>query len=116
MLGLVATEAALRHGRPWKAALLAYLEANCDHLMTRLAAEIPEIRVTAPESTYLAWLDCSALELGDAQKFFLDKARVAFNPGVDFGGTPDHVRFNFGCPRALLDDGIDRMVKALSQR
>jgi cystathionine beta-lyase len=116
VLGLVATEAALRHGRPWKAALLAYLEANRDHLMARLASEIPEIRVAAPEATYLAWLDCSALKLGDAQKFFLDKARVAFNPGVDFGGTPDHVRFNFGCPRALLDDGIDRMVKALSQR
>lgn len=116
VLGLVATEAALRLGRPWKAALLTYLQANRDHLMTRLAAEIPEIRVAAPEATYLAWLDCSALELGDAQKFFLDKARVAFNPGADFGSTPDHVRLNFGCPRALLDDGIDRMVKALSQR
>ncbi|WP_026785147.1 MalY/PatB family protein [Pleomorphomonas koreensis] len=116
VLGLVATEAALRYGRPWKAALLAYLEANRDHLMARLAAEIPEIRISAPEATYLAWLDCSALDLGDAQKFFLDKARVGFNPGADFGGTPDHVRLNFGCPRALLDDGIDRMVKALSQR
>jgi cystathionine beta-lyase len=116
VLGLVATEAALRHGRPWKQALLSYLEANRDHLVARLGQEIPEIRVNAPEATYLAWLDCSALDLGDAYRFFLDKAKVAFNPGPSFGGDDQHIRLNFGCPRALLDQGIDRMVKALSQR
>ncbi|PIO98916.1 MalY/PatB family protein [Pleomorphomonas carboxyditropha] len=116
VLGLVATEAALRHGRPWKEALLSYLEANRDHLVGRLSQEIPEIRINAPEATYLAWLDCSALELGDAYRFFLDKGKVAFNPGPSFGGDVQHVRLNFGCPRTLLDEGIDRMVKALSQR
>lgn len=116
VLGLVATEAALRHGRPWKDQLLAYLKANRDHLVARLAKEIPEIRVSSPEATYLAWLDCTALELGDAYRFFLDKAKVAFNPGPSFGGDDQHVRLNFGCPRALLDEGIDRMVNALRQR
>lgn len=116
VLGLVATEAALRHGRPWKKALLSYLEANRDHLIGRLGREIPEIRIHAPEATYLAWLDCSPLELGDAYRFFLDKAKVAFNPGPSFGSDDQHVRLNFGCPRALLDEGIDRMVRALSQR
>ncbi len=116
VLGLVATEAALRHGRSWKQALLSYLKANRDHLVTRLGQEIPGIRINAPEATYLAWLDCSALDLGDAYRFFLDKAKVAFNPGSSFGSDDQHVRLNFGCPRALLDDGIDRMVRALSQR
>lgn len=116
VLGLVATEAALRHGRPWKGALLDTLEANRDHLIARLAREIPEIRVSSPEATYLAWLDCAALELGDAYRFFLDKAKVAFNPGPSFGGDDSHVRLNFGCPRSLLDAGIDRMVNALRQR
>jgi cystathionine beta-lyase len=116
VLGLVATEAALRHGRPWKRALLSYLEANRDHLVARLSREIPEIRITPPDATYLAWLDCSTLDLGDAYRFFLDQAKVAFNPGPSFGSDDRHVRLNFGCPRHLLDDGIDRMVKALSQR
>ncbi len=116
VLGLIATEAALRHGRTWKQALLAYLEANRDHLVARLEREIPGIRVHTPDATYLAWLDCSALDLGDAYRFFLDKAKVAFNPGPSFGGDDHHVRLNFGCPRSLLDEGIDRMVKALSQR
>ncbi len=116
VLGLVATEAALRHGRPWKQALISYLEANRDHLSHRLSREIPEIRLVSPDATYLAWLDCTALELGDAYRFFLDKAKVAFNPGPSFGSDDGHVRLNFGCPRALLDEGIDRMVKSLSQR
>ena len=116
VLGLAATEAALRDGRPWKQALLAYLKANRDHLVARLGQEIPGIRINAPEATYLAWLDCSALDLGDAYRFFLDKAKVAFNPGPSFGGDNHHVRLNFGCPRSLLDEGIDRMVNALSQR
>jgi len=116
VLGLVATEAALRHGRTWKRELLTYLEANRDHLVARLAKEIPEIKVSSPEATYLAWLDCTALDIGDAYKFFLEKAKVAFNPGPSFGGDDHHVRLNFGCPRSLLDEGIDRMVKALSQR
>lgn len=116
VLGLVATEAALRHGRPWKQALISYLEANRDHLSHRLSQEIPEIRLVNPEATYLGWLDCTALELGDAYRFFLDKAKVAFNPGPSFGSDDEHIRLNFGCPRALLDEGIDRMVKSLSQR
>jgi cystathionine beta-lyase len=116
VLGLVATEAALRHGRPWKAEVLAYLEANRDHLVARLAREIPEIRVSSPDATYLAWLDCTTLELGDAYRFFLDSGKVAFNPGSSFGADDHHVRLNFGCPRALVDDGIDRMVRALAQR
>lgn len=116
VLGLVATEAALREGRIWKQELLSYLEANRDHMVGRLKREIPEIRIVAPEATYLAWLDCKALDLGDAYRFFLDKAKVAFNPGPSFGGDDQHVRLNFGCPRALLDEGLDRMVQALSQR
>lgn len=116
VLGLIGTEAALKHGRPWKKELLAYLEANRDHLVARLTREIPEVRVNEPDATYLAWLDCSALDLGDSYRFFLDKAKVAFNPGASFGADDQHVRLNFGCPRRLLDEGIDRMVKALSQR
>ncbi|MCM5559753.1 MalY/PatB family protein [Pleomorphomonas sp. JP5] len=116
VLGLIATEAALRHGRPWKQALLTYLEANRNHLIARLEREIPGIRVHTPDATYLAWLDCSALDLGDAYRFFLDKAKVAFNPGPSFGGDDHHIRLNFGCPRSLLDEGINRMVNALSQR
>ena len=86
--------------------------------MEQMASRFPGIRVNRPEGTFLAWLDCSALELGpSAQAFFLDKGRVAFNPGTDYlSDKSAFVRLNFGCPRALLDDGLNRMAAALSQR
>jgi cystathionine beta-lyase len=70
----------------------------------------------APEATYLAWLDCRrSAAADDPQAFFLERARVGLNPGLDFGPTgTGFVRLNFGCPRALLEDGIARMEGALS--
>ena len=117
-LGLEATRAAFAEGAPWRAALLRYLQSNRDHLMEQLAARFPGIRVRRPEGTFLAWLDCRDLELGDPQRFFLDRAKVAFNPGPDFGAEEGagHVRLNFGCPRATLDAALDRMEDALRQR
>ncbi|WP_293868001.1 MalY/PatB family protein [uncultured Alsobacter sp.] len=116
-LGLVATQAAFRDCEPWRQALLAYLGANRDHLMRELARRFPTIRCIAPEATFLAWLDCAALGLPDPQAFFLEKGRVGFSAGHEFG-TPygQHVRLNFGCPRALLDEGLDRMERALAGR
>jgi cystathionine beta-lyase len=52
----------------------------------------------------------------DPHRFFLDRARVGFNPGPDFGPPGRHcVRLNFGCPRAVLEEGILRMERALAE-
>lgn len=116
-LGLAATEAAYRDCEPWREALMAYLTANRDHLMAELARRFPSIRSIAPEATFLAWLDCAALGLPDPQAFFLSEGRVGFSAGHEFGTAyGQYVRLNFGCPRALLDDGLDRMERALAGR
>ena len=41
----------------------AQLRANRDWLAATLAAELPAVTMRVPEATYLAWLDCRALEL-----------------------------------------------------
>jgi cystathionine beta-lyase len=44
----------------------------------------------------------------------LERAKVALNDGKTFGaGGEGFVRLNFGCPRALLSEGLERMRKAL---
>ncbi len=71
-------------------------------------------------STYLAWLDCGKLVEngkinGSPYEFFLKNARVAFNDGATFGtGGKNFVRLNFGCPRARLEQALERMKKALA--
>ncbi len=114
LAGLVAAEAAYRDGGEWLAQLLSYLEANRD-LVTRYVAEnLPGVRVAPAEGTYLAWLDCSGTGLSNPCQCFLDLARVACNDGATFGpGGENFVRLNFGCPRSMLLEALERMKGAL---
>ncbi len=116
LLGLVATEAAYRSANGWRQSLVAYLEGNRDHLARQLSERLPAIRFRPPQASFLAWLDCSALGLApDPHRFILDRARVGLSAGSEFGERgAGHVRLNFGCPRARLDEAIDRLVLALS--
>ncbi|MDR1463670.1 MAG: PatB family C-S lyase, partial [Azoarcus sp.] len=57
VLGFVAAEAAYRDGEPWRLALIDYLRANRDRVMTAVAA-MPGLSMAAPEATCLAWIDC----------------------------------------------------------
>ncbi len=114
ILGLVATEAALTHGEPWRLALLDYLQANRDLLLRRVAEDLPGVRLRAPEGTFLAWLDFRAKPAAaDPAAWIEARARVGLNPGQDFGPPgAGHVRLNFGCPRATLSEGLDRLRRA----
>ncbi len=100
----------------WLTELRAYLTANRDFLVDFVEKELPGIRVSVPEATYLAWLDCTDLNLTPSPyEFFLKEAKVALNDGAAFGtGGKDFVRLNFGCPRATLAEALQRMKKAFA--
>ena len=116
VLGHAAAVAAYRDADDWLQALLHYLQANRD-VLVREVAQLSGVRMTAPEATYLAWLDCRDSGLADPYTFFLDHARVALNDGKAFGpGGEGFVRLNFGCPRALLAEALQRMRTALDRR
>jgi len=119
ILGYAAALAAYRDGQPWLDDLLRYLEANRDFLDRYVREQLPGLSMVAPEGTYLAWLDCLNLRLpaNDPFTFFLERAKVAFNDGAAFGSRGQgFVRLNFGCPRAQLEEGLDRMRAALAPR
>jgi cysteine-S-conjugate beta-lyase len=64
----------------------------------------------------LLWVDTSGLapylpKGGDPASFFMEHAKVAVSDGRDFGAH-HHVRINFGCPRARLQEGLDKMEAA----
>ena len=76
---------------------------------------LPLVRSERPMASYLAWLDCRAMHLGDdPASFFLDKARVALNSGPTFGpGGAGFARVNFANSPELLTEIITRMGAAL---
>ena len=117
LYGLYATMAAWRWAQPWLDEVLPYLEANREFAQATLAERIPEIRFLRPESTYLAWLDCRALDLtGAPAMHFMRNGRVALTDGRLFGpGWEGFARLNFATSRPILSDVIDRMAKSLGR-
>lgn len=116
-LGVIAHVAALRHGGPWLDALLAGLDGNRRLLGRLLAERLPEVEYRPPEGTFLAWLDCRTLGLGDdPAAVFLEHGRVALASGIPFGtGGAGHARLNFATSPEVVTEAVDRMAAALPQ-
>jgi cysteine-S-conjugate beta-lyase len=116
VLGLTAMKAAYQDGQVWLDALLVYLRGNRDFLTEYAEKHFPDAALTHPEGTYLGWLDFRAFNLPDDNpyKFFLDNAKVALGNGKIFGeNSTGFVRINFGCPRSILEETLDKMRTAL---
>jgi cystathionine beta-lyase len=118
MPGIVAATAAYRDGQSWLDELLPYLRENRDLVVEYVRTHFHGVVTTCPEATFLAWLDFRALELPESPaQFFLEKARVGLNDGAIFGkGGEGFVRLNFGCPRSMLLEGLERMRAAIEAR
>lgn len=127
-LGVIANTAALREGGAWLDALLAGLDENRRLLGELVREHLPGVRCRPPEGTFLAWLDCRALGLGDGDAsqrglvtlvtgpaaVFLERGRVAVTAGEAFGpGGAGHVRLNFGTSPEILEQAVTRMAAAL---
>jgi cystathionine beta-lyase len=114
-LGAIAHAAALRHGGDWLDALLTGLDENRHLLTTLLAERLPGIVYRPPEGTFLAWLDCRALGLGDdPAQTFLDRGRVALTSNQGFGtGGEGYARLNLATSPDLLREAVKRMAAAV---
>lgn len=118
LFGQYAMRAAYQEGEDWLEALLVYLEANRDFLYDFVKNQLPGIQMAKPEGTFLGWLDCRDLEIeGKPSDFIKEKAKIVMNDGEWFGksGT-GFTRLNFGCPRAILVEALQRMKEALAPK
>jgi cystathionine beta-lyase len=115
LLGHVAAEAAYRHGQTWLKDMMTYLEGNRDYMVSFVNQELPGIKMTAPEGTFLAWLDCRQTAFKqEAAAYFLENAKVQVNDGLFFGEAGrGFIRINFGCPRSTLEEGLTRLQQSL---
>ena len=111
MFGAEAARAAWTDGDPWLDAVMAHLDAQ-RHLAVELVGEhLPGAVATVPSSTYLLWIDCRALDLGDdpSEEFLRRGARV--NEGPEFGELGvGHTRLNFATSSAILRQIVQRMA------
>lgn len=109
-LGVIASVAAYRHGRPWLDHVLDILDGNRRLLGDLLAEHVPDAVYTAPEASYLAWIGLPGWG-DDPALGILRDARVALNRGPTFGpGGETHVRMNLATSPAILTEIVDRMA------
>ncbi|MBE0634982.1 pyridoxal phosphate-dependent aminotransferase [Candidatus Bipolaricaulota bacterium] len=115
-LGYVAAQAAFEHCDGWSADLMKVLEANRALASDFIAAEMPSVKMTPMEGTYLAWLDFRNAGMKTSPyEFLLEKARVATVDGAKFGpGGEGFVRLNMACPQSRLHEGLRRICDALT--
>ncbi len=106
-LGVVANLAAYAEGDAWRAEALEVLDGNRRRFSARLGERLPEVVHRMPEGTYLAWLDCRALD-GDVAQRALD-AGVAVTDGAACG-APGHVRVNLATAGGVLDEVVARLA------
>lgn len=111
LMAVAATEAAWHHGDPWLTAVRGVLEDNRHRLGELLAAQLPGVGYRVPDATYLAWLDCRALGLGDDPATTFASRGVELSPGPTFGPEGrGHVRLNFATSPAVLEQVVAEMA------
>ena len=111
VMAVEATATAWTAGDTWLASVRAVLDENRHALSGLLAAHLPGVRYTPPDATYLAWLDCRVLGLGDDPSVTFRERGVELSPGPQFGveGT-GFVRLNFATSPAILAETITAMA------
>jgi cystathionine beta-lyase len=117
IMGYEAAYGAYTGGEEWLRQLLVYLKENRDFAIKYIRQHIPQVKTTIPDSTYLLWMDMRDLPIdGDVVAFCTESAGVAPSAGTFFGSAGEgFVRLNFGCPRSVLQDGLERLRAAVDQ-
>ena len=110
-LAYTATEAAFRSGAGWRRELLEYLRGSFAYLEQEFA-KIEGMELQALDATYLAWIDATGLGLNDTAGFF-ENHSLGFSSGEGFGQS-QYLRFNFACPRATLEQAMQRLHSAVA--
>ena len=132
-LGVVANEAAYRHGAEWFDQVLPYLDENHNFAENYIKQNMPLVKFNRAEGTYLTWLDVSAAmeKIGAAemakahakrspehyfQDWLVENSGVYMNPGSNYGaGGAGHMRMNLASSRLVLKDVFDAMAGALNR-
>ena len=117
--GVIALQAAYNEGEEWLDELNQYLWENYQALKEFFTTELPQVRVTRLEGTYLVWLDILGIELSsdEAYEQLMQDGKVFVNSGTLYGRKAGQgfLRVNIACPRKTLMQGLARIGRVLSQ-
>lgn len=117
VLSHVAFEAAYTYANAWHKDLMNHLSAN-RAMIEQWCAAYPIIGFRKPEGTYLAWLDCRGLKMGDRElrNFFVKEAGLGLSAGLSFGKEGSgYMRLNFAVAQEVLERALEQLSAALKR-
>lgn len=100
----------------WFEELMQVLDTNRKLVEQYITTYLPQIKVIPLEGTYLQWLDCRALGMSgkELETFMQEKAELFFDEGYIFGEEGDGFeRWNLACPTKYIQEGLERLRKAV---
>jgi len=134
-LGVVANEAAYKHGKEWLDQLLTYLDGNHTFVENFLKEKLPEVGYTKSEGTFLSWLhfddimeavgvveksaasqmtDKPMTETQAFEAWLVENSGVQLNDGEGYGkGSHRCMRMNIGCSRQTLNMALSNVAEAV---
>lgn len=118
-LSIVAAQTAYSEGQNWLSELTKYLDDNFIFLEKFLQDNLPKAIFHIPDSTYLAWVNVGAYfqKNENLTLFFANQAGVLLEGGNMFVKNSDgYIRLNLACPRARLEEGLNRILKAINDQ
>ena len=113
--GLTACEAAYQHGDEWLKEVKKYICGNAAFVKEYLKKELPKVKMTELEGTYLIWLDFRQYGLSDMElnRQIIYNAKLWLDAGNIFGITGQGFqRMNIACPRSVLAEALNRLASA----
>ena len=118
-LSIAAARAAYANGQEWLDELTIYLDENFEYLQQFLEEHLPKAIFTIPGATYLACIDMNAYFAPDENLtlFFANHAGVLLEGGNMFVSNSDgFIRLNLACPKAVLEEGLNRIAAAVKAK
>jgi len=118
IFGLTAMKAAYNKGEPWLKAQLEYIKDNIDYTAEFLDKNLPQVKYSKPEGTYLFWLDFREVEScsEDINNKLVKEFSVALEPGNWFGeGGAGFLRMNLATPRSNLKNALEGIKKYIEK-
>ena len=118
LFGSLAQRAAYEGGEEWLDALREYLAGTRDMVEKFLSEELPQVKCSHLEGTYLMWLDFRSLSLpqDELEKLMIEKAGIGMNSGTDFGAEgAGFMRMNIATPRKNVERALRQLKAALCE-
>ncbi len=112
---VTATVTAFNEGEEWLDGLRAYISENKKIVRGYIGANLPKIKVVPSDATYLLWLDCTAYQNADGLAEKIRRSTGLYLcDGAEYGESGrGFLRMNVACPKRTVEDGMQRLKKAI---